>query len=63
MGLGAAYFEKAFGTRELGEIKKPTQALLHPIFRERNTVGLEERVFEGNWARWGNMKFTFWGEL
>lgn len=54
MGLGAAHSEKATGIGELGEMKKPSQAWLLQIFRERNTVGLE-----GDWARWGNVKFAF----
>lgn len=59
VGLGAAHSEKAIGIGELGEMKKPSQALLLQIFRERNTVGLEERVCEGDWAGWGNVKFAF----
>lgn len=56
VGLGSAHSEKAFGIGVLGEMKKPSQALLLQIFRERNTVGLEERVCEGDWARWGNVR-------
>lgn len=58
VGFGAAHSKKAFGTGELGEMKKPSQALQPHIFREKNTSGLEERVCEGDWARWGNMKLT-----
>lgn len=46
MGLIVADSEKAFGTGKL-EMKKPSQALLLQIVRERNTVGWSKGCVKG----------------
>lgn len=58
VGLGAAHSEKAFGTGELGEIKKPSQALLLQIFREI-LLGWRKGCVKGTGQGGGKMKFTF----
>lgn len=48
-----------YETGELREMKKPSQACLLQIFRDRNPAELEQRLCEGDEARWGNVEFDF----